>query len=119
MKVKLDENLPRAALDLFRTVGADASSVHDQGLVGRPDDHIAEVCRSERRTIVTLDLDFSDIRSFPPRAYAGIIVLRPKTSSKRAVVLLLDAFLSEHAQQSFDGRLFIVSPDRVRVHPAM
>ncbi len=48
----------------------------DQRLVGTSDRHLSEVCKSEGRIFVTLDLDFADIRTYPPDEHPGIIVLR-------------------------------------------
>jgi len=76
MQFKIDENLHSDAADLLRQHGHDALTVFDQGLRGHADGDIASVCQQESRTIVPLDLDFSDIRVYPPGDYEGIIVLR-------------------------------------------
>src|SRR5436190_1527827 len=47
------------------------STVYDQGLRGHDDGDIADVCRREQRALVTLDLDFSDVRVYPPAHYPG------------------------------------------------
>ena len=75
MLFKIDENLHSDAADLLRQHGHDALTVHEQGLQGGADSDIADVCRHEERAFVTLDLDFSDIRNYPPKDYHGIIVL--------------------------------------------
>ncbi len=66
MRFKTDENIPLEAVDLLRAAGHDARSVFDESLAGRPDGKIASICREERRTLITLDTDFSDIRTYPP-----------------------------------------------------
>lgn len=75
-KFKVDENLPRGVVELLAAAGHDAMSVQNQRLGGRPDSEIANACREEERALVTLDLDFADIRAFPPSDFGGIIVLR-------------------------------------------
>jgi predicted nuclease of predicted toxin-antitoxin system len=77
MRFKTDENLPVEIAALLRQQGHDAVTVGDEGLAGVADVAVAVVCQAEKRVIVTLDLDFSDIRRYPPENYAGIIVLRP------------------------------------------
>jgi predicted nuclease of predicted toxin-antitoxin system len=77
MRFKTDENLPAEIAEFLRQRGHDALSVGEQGLAGVPDPAVAAVCQAEKRAIVTLDLDFSDIRRYPPEHYSGIIVLRP------------------------------------------
>ena len=60
VKLKLDENLGRHAATLFRDAGHDVATVPDQGLSGAEDRRIIEASRSERRCLVTLDLDFGN-----------------------------------------------------------
>lgn len=66
MKFKIDENLPVEIAVLLRDAGYDATTVVDQGLGGSADPGIASVCRNEDRVLVTLDMDFADIRTYPP-----------------------------------------------------
>lgn len=93
MRFKVDENLPIEATELLRQGGHDALSVQDQGMVGERDERLADVCKSEGRALVTIDLDFSDIRNYPPDAYSGIIVLRPAIQSMTAVLRLVTRLL--------------------------
>jgi predicted nuclease of predicted toxin-antitoxin system len=82
MKLKLDENLGGGAFRYLKQVGYDVSSVVLQNLCGADDHSLIDVCTSEGRCLVTLDLDFSNPLQFPPASYAGIIVLRlPKQPS--------------------------------------
>jgi predicted nuclease of predicted toxin-antitoxin system len=76
VRFKLDENLPPDASTLLSNSGHDALTIWDQGLQGRPDAQIAEVCQEEQRTLITLDLDFADIRAYPPNQYSRLIVMR-------------------------------------------
>jgi hypothetical protein len=67
MRFKIDENLPVEAAQLLNAAGHEAATIHDQHMVGQPDPNVASVCLDETRALVTLDLDFSDIRTYPPR----------------------------------------------------
>jgi predicted nuclease of predicted toxin-antitoxin system len=67
MRFKVDENLPIEVAELLRQHQHDALTVLDQQLGGHPDPDVAQVCLVERRALVTLDLDFSDIRHYPRR----------------------------------------------------
>ncbi|MGH8523339.1 MAG: DUF5615 family PIN-like protein [Gammaproteobacteria bacterium] len=51
-------------------------TVLDQKLGGHADPHIASICRTEDRALITLDMDFADIRTYPPNQYPGVVVLR-------------------------------------------
>lgn len=115
MRFKLDENLPLDAVLLLREAGHDAVSVLEQDLGGEPDDQIAAVCREERRALVTLDLDFANIRAYPPREGAGIIVIRLAHQDRSSVLqsfrFLLGFLRSNEPQQC----LWIVEETRVRI----
>ncbi len=79
MKFKIDENLPLQFAQALKSVGHDAVTVVQEGLSGTPDPEVMSVCRSEDRIIVTLDVDFADIRSYPPEDTPGIIVFRVRS----------------------------------------
>ncbi|MDF5725367.1 MAG: DUF5615 family PIN-like protein [Rhizonema sp. PD37] len=66
MKFKIDENLPVELADLLQSAGYDAMTVNQQKLSGEKDPIILEICQQEGRVLVTLDLDFADIRTYPP-----------------------------------------------------
>ena len=91
MKFKLDENLSPSLATLFVTAGHDAHSVVQQALGGQPDERVIDVCRREQRTLVTLDLDFSNILAYPPTEFAGIVVLRLADQAHITVEALSDA----------------------------
>lgn len=56
MKFKLDENLSPSLAAVFAAAGHDAHSVVEQALGGQPDERVIDVCRRERRMLITLDL---------------------------------------------------------------
>ena len=112
---KVDENLHSDAAALLREAGHDAMTVFDQGLRGRADRQIADVCRNEQRVIVTLDLDFSDIREFPPADYAGIIVLRLLDQSRPSILRALEQVLPLLTLEPLAGDFWIIEEDRVRI----
>ena len=76
MKLKLDENFGARTQSLFWAVGYDVQTVYEEGLSGATDSHLFEVCQSEGRCLVTLDLDFANVLRFPPANTAGIAVIR-------------------------------------------
>jgi predicted nuclease of predicted toxin-antitoxin system len=116
VRLKLDENFPARLVELFRQHGHEVESVLSQPLSGRPDADLAAVCREERRGLVTLDLDFCDVRRFPPQDHAGIAVLRPGASvSIASIEPLVRQFLAAGAKSPFDGEFWIVEPGRIRV----
>ncbi len=115
MKFKIDENLHSDAADLLKQHGYDARTVVDQGLRGHSDTDIARICRQESRIIVTLDLDFSDIRVYPPADYEGIIVLRLNDQSRASVLQALERAIALFDTESLAGRLWIVDGHQARI----
>lgn len=115
MKFKVDENLPVEVTALLQKAGYDALSVVDQNLGGKADKIISRVCRDENRAIITLDLDFADIRTYPPSEFAGIVVLRLKNQDKFAVTAVMEDLLKVLEKESLDKRLWIVDEQRIRI----
>ncbi|MEA1950012.1 MAG: DUF5615 family PIN-like protein [Planctomycetota bacterium] len=115
LKFKVDENLPIEAAELLAGAEYDALTVHDQHMVGESDAKLSRVCRREGRAIVTLDLDFADIRAYPPSDYAGIIVLRPARLNKPHVLSVLGRLLPILKSEPLSGKLWIVDETSVRM----
>jgi predicted nuclease of predicted toxin-antitoxin system len=115
MKFKTDENMPAEAAELLRSAGHDAMSVLDQSLSGWADPSIAEICCREQRVLVSLDVDFADLRTYPPEEYAGLVVLRLKRQDRESVLEALGRVLHLFGTEPVEGCLWIVSGERVRI----
>jgi len=83
--------------------------------VGRPDPDIAAVCLAEKRAIITLDLDFADIRTYPPASYAGLVVLRVSSQDREHVLAVCRGLLPMFETEVLAGALWIVEDERVRI----
>ncbi len=103
------------AAELLRESGHDAMTVLEQELGGRPDDDLSARCRDEQRAIVTLDLDFADIRVYPPEDYSGIIVLRLDRQDKPHTMDVLEKLMSKLAEEELTGKLWIVTEETIRI----
>lgn len=108
MRFKIDENLPTEAARLLQVAGHDALTNHDQKMVGEPDSHVSSVCQAERRALITLDLDFADIRTYAPSEHHGIVVLRPRSQAKPAVLQLITTFIGLLNTEPLEGNLWIL-----------
>ena len=117
MKFKFDENLPIEVANLLEQAGQEASTVYDQGLVGAVDENVAEVCQAEARILVTLDLDFADIRAYPPEEYPGIIVMRLKQQDKPYVLNIATRWIKVLADEVIENRLWVVDEQKIRIRP--
>lgn len=76
---KIDENMPVHVGTILNEAGHDALTIHDQRMVGDADAQVAPACKREQRALVTLELDFAEIRTHTPVKHHGIVVLRPRT----------------------------------------
>ena len=115
MKFKIDENLPAEVAQFLHEAGHDTRSVVEQNLGGRSDGEIANVCKKERRGIVTLDTGFADIRTYPPAEFAGIMVLRLKQQGKKEVLSILPRIIRALETNALDRQLWIVEEARIRI----
>jgi predicted nuclease of predicted toxin-antitoxin system len=115
MKFKLDENLPLSALSIFRDNGFDVFNVREEGLTGCSDDHLISVCLKEKRVLVTLDLDFSDIRRYQPDGLNGIIVIRAYKQNNNYIISILKKIFPLLKVENLTGKLMIVEDDRIRI----
>ncbi len=65
--------------------------------------------------IVILDLDFGDIRHYPPEDYPGIIALRLANKSRQSVLSALSQMIPLLATQPLAGCLWAVEEQQVRI----
>ena len=114
-KFKTDENIPVEAAHDLQRAGHDAMTIAEQHMAGQPDVRVAEVCRMEGRALLTLDLDFSDIRVFPPGDSPGIIILRPAVQTVKNIQRLVRQVVALLCTEQLDGHLWIVDEGQIRV----
>ena len=88
----------------------------DQNLKGCTDEILLRICQEEKRILVTLDLDFSNITLYPPGTYEGIIVFRVKNQSKNTILSLIPMIDKMLDKEKLRGKLWIVEKERIRIH---
>jgi predicted nuclease of predicted toxin-antitoxin system len=103
--------------ELLRTRGHDAQTVFEEGLRGHADPEIAAAAHREGRAVVTLDLDFGNIREYPPEEHRGLIVLRVADQSRRHVLRVMDHVIATLDSEPLDGHLWVVSEAGIRIRP--
>ena len=115
MKFKLDENLPEKVRETLDEFGHDVRTVVDEGLSGASDQAVFEACVAEDRILVTLDLDFSDIRAYPPGSCPGVWVIRPQAQTIVAIDKLVRAGVRLCSVERVRGQLWVIDEQRVRI----
>ena len=115
MNFKIDENLPIEIAELLTQTGHSALTVYDQRISGSIDQKLISICVREDRALVTLDLDFSDIRTYPPNNFSGIVVMRTADQSKPMLMDLARQLIPMLASEPLRGQLWIVETGRIRI----
>ena len=115
MKIKLDENLPRRLISALGALGHDVHTPHDEGLSGASDRAVWEASQREGRFLITQDLDFSDARRFSPGSHRGILLVRLREPSRRALIeRVVQIFRDENVSQ-WEGSFAVATDRKVRV----
>jgi predicted nuclease of predicted toxin-antitoxin system len=73
MRFLVDANKPRSTLALLVSLGHCGEHARDLGLGSAPDSKIAAHARSSGAAIITRNVDFADIRNYPPHTFQGIV----------------------------------------------
>jgi predicted nuclease of predicted toxin-antitoxin system len=121
MRFLVDAKMPRSTLALLARLGHTGEHARDIGLGHAPDAQIAAHARSTGAAIITRDVDFADIRNYPPSEFLELLVLRmPDDAVAQTIVNLLERFLKQmELAARIPGHLVILEPDRVRFRPAL
>src|SRR5208282_141592 len=71
MRFLIDANMPRSIIALVTNLGHEVEFVRDVGLAAAPDHEIAARAQATGAALLTRDLDFADVRRYPPSLYPG------------------------------------------------
>jgi predicted nuclease of predicted toxin-antitoxin system len=112
---KIDENLHPDLVPYLRSHGHDAVTVRDEGLHGVRDATLADACRAEGRALVTLDVDFADIRAYPPQEYSGLIVPRIARQDKASLLEAVKRIVPLFEREPLGRHLWVVDERSVRI----
>lgn len=115
MRLKLDENLGNFGAELLTQAGHEVATVFEEGLRSAEDRRVIEVCRTEDRCLVTLDLDFGNPLVFNPADYAGIAVLRlPARPEPEDLFDAVRTLIGGLERENIGGKLWVVQRGRIR-----
>jgi predicted nuclease of predicted toxin-antitoxin system len=115
MKLKPDENLSRHLKPFLIDLGHDILTAADENLLSHPDTEIAQAAKEEHRMLMTLDVEFADLRKYPPGSHPGVILFRPLSLSPLSVNTFITDFVRSTDLDKLAACVAIVDPVHVRV----
>ncbi|MCR4408125.1 MAG: DUF5615 family PIN-like protein [Anaerolineae bacterium] len=118
MRIKVDEDLPRAAIQMLRDMGYEAVGVAEQGMGGWKDHALWQAIQAEQRLLVTADKGFADIHLSAPGTHGGVLLLRPDQDGIRPVIELLQLILVSCDLEALAGTITVVTPRGIRIRRA-
>ena len=114
MKFKLAENLPVELASELRGMGYDVDTVNDEGLRGAADPAVVDAAFNAGRILFTLDKGIANLRRYPVRQHAGVVLFRPDTAGRGAVTAFVRQRLQKVLEVDLTNRLTVVGPSRIR-----
>ena len=115
MQLFTDECVYRVTIDSLRSWGHDVVTAHDAGLVGEADEMVLEYAVSHGRVLITIDLDFGNIRRYPPSDHRGVIVLRIRSRILDEVHSVLQNFLADTTHDELSQTLVVIDHHKYRL----
>lgn len=115
MLIKLDEDIPRSLADLLSAAGHSVATVVEQGLGGSSDAALWPIVQAEGRFLIIADKNFADIRSHPPGAHMGVLLLRPDEDGIPALMSLLKALLERQDLAALAGAVSVATARGIRI----
>lgn len=115
MKVKLDHNLSRHLKGVLEAFKHDVDTAFDEGLTRSTDRELLHEASEQGRILFTLDTDFLNLKTYPPRKHGGVVVFRPTRQGARAVTKIVEAFIRSADLEKYRKRTAIVERTRIRI----
>lgn len=115
MRIKLDENLPARLHPILVKLAHNVDTVSQEGLAGQDDVAVWDASQEARRFFITQDLDFSDIRRFQLGRHQGLMIVRLRDPSRRALVQRIQAVFQTEDIERWSGCFIVVTDRKIRV----
>jgi predicted nuclease of predicted toxin-antitoxin system len=115
VKFKIDENLPAELAEDLHRLGQSADTVEGEGIVGAADSIVVSAALADRRIILTLDKGIANVVRFPTQTHAGIVLFRPGSLGRRAVLKFIRDRLDPLLRLDLAERVTVVTDERIRM----
>ncbi|MCX7158444.1 MAG: DUF5615 family PIN-like protein [Proteobacteria bacterium] len=115
MKFLADAGISPRTVEFLRASGHDAIHVRELDMQRASDAQILERCRSEKRVLLTFDLDFGDLLALGILTDPSVLIFRMSDETAPAVNARIAAVLTERTTELESGTLILVEETRYRV----
>src|SRR5690349_13162739 len=115
MKIKLDHNLSRQLKTALQVFGHDVDTAFDEGLARSTDKEVLYQATDEDRILFTLDTDFLNLKTYPPKDHSGVVVFRPTRQGALAISSIVEAFVRSADLKKYRRRTAVVERTRIRI----
>ncbi|MGA2863811.1 MAG: DUF5615 family PIN-like protein [Verrucomicrobiota bacterium] len=113
-----DQCVPAQITDALRRHGHQVTLLREVLPIRSPDAVVIAEARALGAVLLSLNGDFTDIVTYPPGNYRGIVGIQLRNHPEIIPLLMerLLAFLDAHpAQEFYHGKLFLAEVHRVRI----
>jgi predicted nuclease of predicted toxin-antitoxin system len=113
-----DQCVPSEISDWLSHEGHQVTLLRQVLPIRSPDNLVIAKAQELKSVLLSLNGDFSDIVTYPPENYGGIIAIQLNDHPEIIPQLMagLTRFLTDHPDESFyAGKLFIVEVHRIRI----
>lgn len=115
-KFVIDEDLPRSTATVLRNHGYEVRDVRDCSLRGASDEEVYKFALNEGAVLVSADIGFGNVLSFPVGNHFDIVVVRfPNEMTAKEVNRQLIGKLKDLIESDFKGNLIVIEPGKVRI----
>lgn len=116
MNIKLDENIPVSLIEDLSYYGHDVKSIYQQGMQGASDHYLWMSIQSERRLLITQDMDFSDITLYKPGSHSGLLLVRLREPGRiKLRKKIKELFSSKHPEDNWSGAFIVLTDHKSRI----
>jgi predicted nuclease of predicted toxin-antitoxin system len=113
-----DQCVPNLIIETLRSWGNEVLRLRDYLHINALDSVVISKAQELNTILITMNGDFADIITYPPKDYKGIIALQVRNHPEvlPQVLILLNGYLSSHKNMNdYEGKLFLVEPHRIRI----
>ena len=114
MRMLLDMGISVGVADILRSHGHDVAHLQERGLDTLADREILQLAITEKRIIVTHDLDFTDLLAASAAILPSVIIFRLRNMRPERVLVRLLAVINNFEADLQTGAVISVTESQIR-----